>query len=151
VSYANNNNTTNNNSLENKFAYLFLRFNSYEGFKTTFLVARYRDMKPHCKHMMSTDDNYGSVKNYIVIIYSFKKVKDHYCIAVFWKSSPTDFVYNEENVYWWGQFLSFNIGWRRVWGYLKTFAPKNVIGCVVRHFLLGWVLLWLFYWLVRHP
>ena len=30
------------------------------------------------------------------IIYSSKKVKDHYCVAVFWKSSPTDFVYIEE-------------------------------------------------------
>jgi len=27
-----------------------------------------------------------------LIIYSSKKVKDHYCVAVFWKTSPTDFV-----------------------------------------------------------
>ena len=34
---------------------------------------------------------------------------------------------------------------------LKTVAPRNMVGCVVRHYWLGWGLLWLFYWLVRHP
>jgi len=34
---------------------------------------------------------------------------------------------------------------------LKTVALRNVIGCVVRHYWLGWGLLWLFHWLVRHP
>jgi len=34
---------------------------------------------------------------------------------------------------------------------LKTVASRNVIGCVMRHYWLWWGLLWLFYWLVRHP
>jgi len=34
---------------------------------------------------------------------------------------------------------------------LKPLAHRNLIGCVVRHYWLGWGLLWLFYRLVRHP
>jgi len=30
-----------------------------------------------------------------IFLYSSKKIKDHYFVAVFWKSSPTDLVYFE--------------------------------------------------------
>jgi len=34
---------------------------------------------------------------------------------------------------------------------LKTVAHRILIGCAVRHYWLWRGLLWLFYWLVRHP
>jgi len=34
---------------------------------------------------------------------------------------------------------------------LKTVAPRNGICYAVRHYWLRWCLLWLFYWLERHP
>jgi len=34
---------------------------------------------------------------------------------------------------------------------LKTVAHRNMICCVVRHYWLGWGLLWLVYWFLCHP
>jgi len=84
-------------------------------------------------------------------IYSSKKVKDHNCVAVFWKSSPTDFVNIEEQCLLM-RLISFLRKWLEKERFQDCCAQKRDMLCGASLLvILGWGLLWLFYWLVPHP
>jgi len=56
--------------------------------------------------------------------YNPQKVKDHYCVAVFWKKFTYWFCVDstlKKNVYWRCQNCFFIYGWRRVWWLKEQF------------------------------
>jgi len=73
-------------------------------------------------------------------LYSSKKVKDHYCVAVFWKKFTYWFCEHWRTMFTDVANLFPSI--RLETCDLKTVASRNMIGCVVSHYWLGWGLLW---------